>query len=114
MQAMSFAGILPVHNTGCAGLSILRVSLSVRPMLAAYSWLDAGNLHSRGTCLAVVARLTLCQGGEEEKKGWSFQEVLVIYFLPFNLWAGVPFIKYANYMRGLHAHPSHISLILTY
>lgn len=66
------------------------------------------------TCLAVAACLVLCQGGEEDKKGWSFQEVLVIYFLPFKFWAGALSIKCASYMRGLHARTSNILLILAY
>ena len=52
-------------------------------MPAADSWLDVRDHRNVDTCLSVVAWLVLCQLGEEDKKGWLFVEVLVIFLLSF-------------------------------
>jgi hypothetical protein len=50
------------------------------------------------------------QCGEEVKKDWLFEVILVTLILPFfRFWAGVPSMLLPGYVRGLLSLPSHIS-----
>jgi hypothetical protein len=83
-------------------------------MLVADSWLDVRDHRNMDNRLPVAAWLVLCQLDEEDKKGWLFVEVLVIFLLSFIFWTGVPFMDRAKYMRGLHVHSSYILIILNH
>jgi hypothetical protein len=55
------------------------------------------------------------QYGEEVKKDWLFEVILVTLTLPFFwIWAGVPSNILSGYVRGLLSLPSHISHISDY
>ena len=52
-------------------------------MPAADSWLDVRGHRNMDNPLPVAAWLVLSQLDEEDKKGWFFVEVLVIFLLSF-------------------------------
>jgi hypothetical protein len=52
-------------------------------MLVGDSWLDVRVPRNMDNPLPVAAWPVLCQLSEEDKKGWLFVEVLVIFLLSF-------------------------------
>ena len=61
------------------------------------------------THLADAALQDPYQYGEEVKKDWLFEVILITLILPsFRFWAGVPSVDPSRYVRGLLSLPSHI------
>ena len=84
-------------------------------MVYVYSCLDAMDHRNMNIPLVGVAGLNPYQYGEEVKKDWLFEVILVALFLPFfRFWAGVPSVALSRYLRGLLSLPSHILHISDY
>ena len=113
MVASSCVCTLAVNSTDLDGLSNLQEFPQVHLVVYARSWLDVMGHRNMGIHLADVAWQDPHQCGEEEKKDWIFEVILLSLLLPFHLfWAGVPSALLAIYMRGLLSCPSHILHIL--
>jgi hypothetical protein len=90
MAAGFCGGILADRNTDSNGGNILQGCHQVLPEVYACSWLDVMDHCNRHTHLAGAACQDPYQYGEEVKKDWLFEVILVALILPlFRFWAGV-------------------------
>ena len=106
---MSFCDNAAAHSRSCAEPSIAPVSTRARPGACAHNRPGAAHLHNTDIRTHDTAPLNPHQCDKEDNRGWTFEEVLVASLLPFlGLWAGVPVIVSASYVRGLLISPSHI------
>ena len=84
-------GILHDRNTDSDGEDIPQECRRVLHEVCACSWLDVVDHRNANSHLAGVVLPGLCQCGEEVKKDWLFELILVAWILPFfRFWAGVP------------------------
>jgi hypothetical protein len=115
MAVDSCVGILPARSTDLDGPGNLQEFPQVHPVVYARSWLDVMDHRNMDIHLVGVASQDPYQYGEEEKKDWLFEVILLTLILPFfDFWAGVPSVDLARYVRGLLSLPSHILHILHY
>jgi hypothetical protein len=91
MAAGSCCGILPDRNTDLDGGGNLQECHRSHPEVCEDSWLDVMDHRNMDIHLAGVVWLNPYQYGEEVKKDWLFEVILVALILPFfRFWAGVP------------------------
>ena len=83
MAAGSYIGILPDRNTDLNGGDNLQEYHRGLPEVYAYSWLDVMDHRNMDTHLAGAALQDPYQYGEEVKKDWLFEVILVALILPF-------------------------------
>lgn len=115
MAARFFVCTLAANSTDLDGLGNLQEFPQVHLVVYAGSWLDVMGHRNMDIHLADVAWQDPHQCGEEGKKDWLFEVILLSFILPFRwFWAGVPSALLASNMRGLLSRPSHILHILDY
>jgi len=115
MAAGSYGGILPARSIDLTGGDNLQECHRVLPEVYADSWLDVMDHRNMDIHLAGAALQDPYQYGEEVKKDWLFEVILLALILPFfRFWAGVPSVDLSRYVRGLLSLPSHILHILNY
>jgi hypothetical protein len=83
MAAGSYAGILPARNTDLIGGDNLQECHRDLPGVYADSCLDAEDHRNMDTHLFGAVLQVPYQCGEEVKKDWLFEAILVALILPF-------------------------------
>jgi hypothetical protein len=115
MAAGSYGGILPDCNTDLDAGDNLQECHRGLPEVYADSWLDVMDHRNRDSHFAGASLQDPYLCGEEVKKDWLFEVILVALILPFFwFWAGVPSMHLSRYVRGLLSLPSHILHISDY
>ena len=90
MAVGSCGGILPDRNTDLDGKDNLQECHRGLLGVSADSWLDVGDHRNMDIHPAGAALQDPYQYGEEVKKDWLFEVILVALILPFSrFWAGV-------------------------
>ena len=115
MAAGSDGGILPARNTDLNRGDNRQECHRGLPEVYADNWLDVMDHRNMDTHLAGADLQVPYQCGEEVKKDWLFEVILVTLILPFfRIWAGVPSVILPRNVRGLLSFPSHILHISDY